>query len=282
MLSCRSLALHLCVVLTLATSLACSDSGLKPLLEDPADTVDEPAPGTTPPASGDTPTPDDQTDPPSPPPTDLPDPSTPPPADVDSDGDGLLDSEEDALGTDPNLADSDGDGWDDLEELDENTDPLVGSSHPYTGGWAIGDCNDAISSTGNSPGQVAQDFTLTDQYGDTVRLHDFCDRAVLLVSSASWCGPCQSEAGELQFMYDDLAAQGFIPITLLGEGNATSWANTFGLDYPVLSDPGYAITGRFVGPGSFSLPSMHLLGPGMEVITVESWVSEGAVIAALP
>ena len=44
---------------------------------------------------------------------------------VDTDGDGLLDSEETALGTDPNDADSDGDGLSDGEEvLTYSTDPL--------------------------------------------------------------------------------------------------------------------------------------------------------------
>lgn len=41
----------------------------------------------------------------------------------DSDGDGLTDSEEDFLGTDPNNPDSDGDGLTDGEEITEGTDP---------------------------------------------------------------------------------------------------------------------------------------------------------------
>ncbi len=49
---------------------------------------------------------------------------------VDSDGDGLSDDEEEALGTDPLLADTDGDGFDDLEELLAGTDPLDPTDHP--------------------------------------------------------------------------------------------------------------------------------------------------------
>ncbi len=115
-----------------------------------------------------------------------PGPTEPTVPDVDSDGDGLTDAEEAALGTDPSTADTDGDGWDDLEEVDGNTDPLLAEDHPYNGGWAIGACRNDIESTGNNIGDIAETFALTDQHGDTVRLHDFCDREVLLVSAAFW------------------------------------------------------------------------------------------------
>ncbi len=44
-------------------------------------------------------------------------------APVDTDEDGLTDEEEEALGTDPNLADTDGDGLSDFEEAEGPTDP---------------------------------------------------------------------------------------------------------------------------------------------------------------
>jgi hypothetical protein len=108
------------------------------------------------------------------------------PSNVDSDGDGLTDAEEEELGTDPDVADTDGDGWDDGEEVAGNTDPTRRQDHPYTGGWAIGACRHDIASTGNRVGQIADDFALTDQHNEKVRLHDFCDREVLLVSAAFW------------------------------------------------------------------------------------------------
>ncbi|TNE92140.1 MAG: hypothetical protein EP330_03020 [Deltaproteobacteria bacterium] len=106
--------------------------------------------------------------------------------DADSDGDGLSDATEAELGTDPNLPDTDNDGYDDGVEVDGNTDPNSASDHPYAGGWPIGACRDDIQSTGNGLGQISQDFALTDQYGDTLSLHDFCDREVLLVGAAFW------------------------------------------------------------------------------------------------
>ena len=94
--------------------------------------------------------------------------------------------QEAALGTDPEAADTDGDGYDDGEEVAGNTDPLSALDHPYAGGWPIGACRHDIVSTGNEVGDIVEDFELLDQYGETVRLHDFCDRQVLLVSAAFW------------------------------------------------------------------------------------------------
>jgi len=109
------------------------------------------------------------------------------PADADSDDDGLEDGEEvNDHSTDPLDADSDADGWDDGEEVDGYTDPLSADDHPYTGGWSINSCRDSIVSTGTSVGDIAPNFELSDQYGDTVRLHDFCDRAVLVTFGAFW------------------------------------------------------------------------------------------------
>lgn len=209
----------------------------------------------------------------------------------DADGDGLTDLEEAELGTDPEAADTDGDGYDDAAELDGNTDPTDRRDHPYLGGWPIDACRDDLQPTGNRVGDVAEDFELTDQFGETVRLHDFCGQEVLMVSSAMWCGPCQQEASELQGWYDDLAEQGFLVITLLGEdfyggapgqGDLQAWADAFGLEHPVVADGGWQVTGRFVSGGYISLPTMHLLGPGAEVLARDTWVSFGMVQNNLP
>jgi len=55
----------------------------------------------------------------------------------DSDGDGLTDSEEAEIGTDPNTADTDGDGYDDGEEVEAGTDPLDSSSFPGSSSLSI-------------------------------------------------------------------------------------------------------------------------------------------------
>ena len=78
----------------------------------------------------------------------------------DTDGDGLTDTEEAELGTDPELSDTDGDGFDDADEVDGNTDPTDADDHPYMGGWNIDDCRDSITATGSSVGDIVHDFEL--------------------------------------------------------------------------------------------------------------------------
>jgi hypothetical protein len=106
--------------------------------------------------------------------------------DVDTDGDGLSDATEAALGTDPALADSDGDGFADGDEVADHSDPVDAGDKPYLGGWAKGACRDSIVGQGSGVGQVAENFVLRDQNGENLHLHDFCDREVLLVSAAFW------------------------------------------------------------------------------------------------
>lgn len=108
------------------------------------------------------------------------------PAWVDSDGDGLSDSEEDDLGTNSQDTDSDDDGWDDQEELEGGTDPLDQDDHPYSLGWPIDPCRDDLQPNGDQIGQITSNFELLSQTGEMVRLHDFCGRAVFMITAAFW------------------------------------------------------------------------------------------------
>jgi hypothetical protein len=63
----------------------------------------------------------------------------------------------------------------------------VGGPDRYPqGGWPIDDGCWHLDPTGSEPGDVAEDFALVDQFGQTVHLHDFCEHTVLLVSAAYW------------------------------------------------------------------------------------------------
>jgi hypothetical protein len=104
---------------------------------------------------------------------------------ADSDGDGLSDGDEVNLyGTDPSSADSDGDGYEDGEEVESFTDPLTEADHPYLGGWPIDACRMDVIPTGNDVGDIAENFTLLDQFGEYVRFHDFCNHTIFLIAGA--------------------------------------------------------------------------------------------------
>ena len=89
--------------------------------------------------------------------------------------------------TDTGPTDSGDTGVDTDTGSGDTSEPVdTATTSPYTGGWSVGACADGVRATGNAVGQVAQDFALLDQHGDTVHLHDFCDRVVWLVFAAFW------------------------------------------------------------------------------------------------
>lgn len=123
--------------------------------------------------------------------------------DVDTDGDGLLDSEELDLGTDPTQPDSDGDGYSDGDEVVEGSDPLDSESGIYAGGWPY---NPDKSQYADGDWAVAPElgvrvppYVAVDQFGDLVRLHDFGGQGapVVLDMGTKWCSPCKSMAAYL-------------------------------------------------------------------------------------
>ncbi|MCB9687632.1 MAG: TlpA family protein disulfide reductase [Alphaproteobacteria bacterium] len=218
-------------------------------------------------------------------------PTTSSTGDVDSDGDGLTDAQEAQVGTDPLDPDTDDDGFGDRDELEQHTNPRDGGDHPYEGGWPIDACRHDIQPTGNAVGQITADFALTDQHGETLHLHDFCGKEVLLLSSAMWCGPCQDEASDMADLYREYEDQGFLVITLLGENefggvptqrNLQQWADAFGIDHPVVADRNWQVTSRYLRSASFSIPTMHLIGVGAEVLARDTWVGEAQIRNNLP
>lgn len=65
------------------------------------------------------------------------------------------------------------------------------SNGPYQGGWDTGCCQDAVVPTGWFPGgigpnSVLPDWTFTDQFGDAVRIYDFCHEAIYFEYVAFW------------------------------------------------------------------------------------------------
>ena len=71
-----------------------------------------------------------------------------------------------------------------------------------------------------------RDFTLLDENGDERSLYDFRGRAIMLDFSAVWCGPCNTEADEIEiFLHQEFKDRGGVILTVLiddGLSSATS------------------------------------------------------------
>ncbi len=117
----------------------------------------------------DAPTDDDDDN--EPPPED--DEDTPPPEDDGQDETGTTGGITTSPITDPDITAG---GEESSTGIPDDTLP---PESPYQGGWDIGACQD------EADGSIA-DFQLTDAFGDTVRLYDFCHKAVLLTAGSFW------------------------------------------------------------------------------------------------
>ena len=156
---------------------------------------------------------------------------------ADTDGDGLTDDEEAALGTDPTLADTDADGLSDLDETEagsdptlddtdgdsyldswevtEGTNPTDAESRIYTGYWPYNPDKDAIPDPGwdgsDAEGELVPRFQWVDQFGDTLDLYDYAyqGKPIVIDVSGAWCYYCKEMAklldGQSSY-FDDYAA----------------------------------------------------------------------------
>jgi len=116
----------------------------------------------------------------------------------DSDGDGVLDGLEVELGTNPLRSDTDGDGFLDGTEVERGSDPIDKSSYAYAGGWpvnpdkaAVEDPN-AVDRSYPSEGTQMPRWRMLDQWGEQVDLYDFSGQGAYIVldASALSCEPC--------------------------------------------------------------------------------------------
>lgn len=208
---------------------------------------------------------------------------------ADTDGDGLTDVEEAKLGTDPAKTDTDGDGFSDDAEVAGNVDPLSAKDKPYQGAWGIDSCRFDVVSTGNNVGDIAENFALKDQFDETVRLHDFCGKLVVLLEIYWWCEPCRDTAQEMQTYYEKYKDKGFLPIGLVIEGLSKEtptqaqlqvFADTAGVTYPFLLDGGGGIVKRY--PDDMMGFKHIFIGPGAKILDDIDYVTEQDITGRLP
>jgi hypothetical protein len=129
------------------------------------------------------------------------------PSNPDTDADRLADGTEVDLGTDPLVADTDGDSYVDGDEVREATDPLDAASVIYLGGWPYNWQKAALADPGwdgvVSKGALFPELVATDQFGQAVDLYDFAneaDKPVVIDISTQWCEPCNNLA---EYFSDD-------------------------------------------------------------------------------
>ena len=171
---------------------------------------------------------------------------------VDSDGDGLTDSEEKKLGTDPESADTDSDGIEDGAEVDLGTDPtaedtdgdgykdgdeVAEGSDPtdeddkiFEGGWPYNaegaeECDDRFPNSNAGTGDILPCFTMLDQFDEEYNIGNMLGSAGYMVvdTGATWCGPCNSMAAWLDGADNGFVPDDFIPVREAIEDETARW-----------------------------------------------------------
>jgi thioredoxin-dependent peroxiredoxin len=113
------------------------------------------------------------------------------------------------------------------------------------------------------PGDTAPDFTLTDDHGETVSLHDLKgQRIVLYVYPAAMTPGCTTQACDFRDSLDSLAAAG---ITVLGLSpdkpeKLAKFRERDGLTFPLLSDPDKSVLEAYGAYGEKKLYGKTVVG----------------------
>jgi len=99
--------------------------------------------------------------------------------------------------------------------------------------------SDPASGKGAAPGGPAPDFALKSLDGQTVSLHDYKGKVVLINFWATWCPPCKAEIPALEAAYRANKDKGFVVLGIdIAESQqvVAPFVAGMGMTYPVLLD----------------------------------------------
>ncbi|HEX5837670.1 MAG TPA: TlpA disulfide reductase family protein [Anaerolineales bacterium] len=90
-------------------------------------------------------------------------------------------------------------------------------------------------------GFLAPDFELKTPAGDSIKLSDLREQAVLLNLWATWCPPCRAEMQTIEEVYNEYKEQGFtvLAVNMTYQDNPLEimpFVESQGLSYPILLD----------------------------------------------
>ena len=118
-------------------------------------------------------------------------------------------------------------------------------------------------------GQMAPDFTETDQNGNPFRLSSLRGHYVLLDFWASWCGPCRAENPNVVRAYNQFKNKGFTILGVSLDQAKGPWLKAIAtdhLDWHQVSDLKYWKSKEALEYGIQAIPSNFLLDPQGRII----------------
>jgi thiol-disulfide isomerase/thioredoxin len=91
--------------------------------------------------------------------------------------------------------------------------------------------------------ETAPEYTGRTLKGDVLKLQDFRGKVVLVNIWATWCKPCRKELPELVALHDEYGGDDFTVLGISVDARrdlkkVNSAVSYFGLDYPMVFDPG--------------------------------------------
>ena len=131
-------------------------------------------------------------------------------------------------------------------------------------------------------GQLAPDFRLETEYGETLVLSDFRGKPVFINFFAVWCGPCRFEMPEIESVYNDLGDELTILTVDVRESvdRVTAYKELLGLTMPTVMDTEREVANAYGVPG---LPWTYILDANgvVQFVKLGAFLSRAEIIAAL-